>query len=721
MEVLTSFRVKSVYIEEGSTRLGNWVLRRFQEEVMDAVKSGEDIIVTAVTGGGKTASLLLGDRGFVGLYPNNTLLLDQQRSIDRILKLALGARLIDSCSMGSVDVLRVYETNTQKSEVPITEFKKVAVVLLSGRYIGYEYDEESRLVPKRVVILRNIVEKLRNERNIYVITLGTPDTALMIMAGIYRSFEKAGYAIHNAILGSAEGVDIEWMLSKYGVATVGELGDLAIIRQYLLKYPWFIDEFHLYGDYEASLLLPVLRVYRDYAGWEHIVIFSSATPRGRVYEKALGYLRPREIRASIKENGSPESFVRGETEVEVVAVPSKGKGIAKWLNAGFGVASVVEERIDEVKKTIEKGGSTFVVVDRVNQVPPIVDTLVAHGLKPECSVSVKPLNCSDSEELVVVGSESISQGIDRANVRLGIISTYNVAALIQRFGRIGRKTDSKVIIVVPGFEERKKREKMPIEGLDGKEVNYDEFVKFINKTFLKELFSELVESRKVERIYEKRSELVEVATLIGYAQVSKPKQTLEELSKILRDNVELLDMFYGQAETIAKTLMFRGSGFPVVVRKLNGEQEIVDIGVVLRNFAVKKAHVEKVRVDGVEKKMLVLGIDLEPGRSVLAMEPDVTSRIREGFARRLDGTITTVGELASLGYSLSIKSLGEEGKGTSAFTLSPSELLGVPDIREQTIAILDLDIADEILAFYTHTIQGIKVKAGQRHVLGLFM
>lgn len=694
--------------------LGSWVLRKFQEEVRDAMVSGKDVIVSAVTGGGKTLSLLLGDNGFVGLYPNNTLLLDQQRSLERILKLALGASLIYSTRIDSTDVLRVYEINAKRGELPISGFKRIAVVLLVGRYIGYEYDAEGRLVPKRLVIIRNIIEKLQNERDTYVITLGTPDTALLIMAGIYRSFEKAGYAIHDAILGSAEGVEIEWMLSKYGVATVKELGDLATVRQYLLKYPWFVDEFHLYGDYEASLLLPVIRIFKEQVGWDYPLIFSSATPSNTIYERVVKDMKPREIKAGMKESGSRDALVRGKTEVEVVAVPSRGRGIAKWLNTGFEVARVVEGRMDEVKETVESGGSVFIVVDRVNQVPTIADVLNAHGIKPECSVSIIPSNCSSGEERVVVGSESISQGIDRINVKLGVISTYNAVSLIQRFGRIGRKIDSKVILVVPEM-----RENLPIENLDGKEVSYNDFIEVVKETYNGSVFSELLKAgRAIEEFYTKRSKLVEIVTTIGYAQASKPRQTLEELSKTLRDEAELLNLFYGRAEIIAKVLMFRGGGFPVLVEKPDGEREIADAGVALRNFPVEEARVEKIETDGVEKNMLLFKIDLEPGRSVLAMKPEVASRIREGALQRFDKTITTIGELAGLGYSLSISRVGEDG-GELIITLPSSEVLMIPDVKEQTIAVLNLP--SELLEFYTYTVQGVEIRAGGKSMLGLFI
>ncbi len=718
-EVLASFRVTPVYLKEGSTKLGNWVLRKFQEDVREAIISREDAIVTAVTGGGKTASLLLGDNGFVGLYPNNTLLLDQQRSLDRILGQALNAELTlrrehsEPSIEEKVDVLRIYEVKTHSGELPINKLKKVAVVLLSGRYIGYEYDENGRLIPKRVVILREVIEELQRQRDIYVITLATPDTALMIMTGIYRSFENVGYALHNAMLSSLEGESIEWTLSKYGVATVEELGDLAVIRQYLLKYPWFIDEFHLYGDYEASLLLPVLKVYREQVGWDYPIILSSATPSGSLYAKVVEYLKPKEIRGMLLKEGSSNAFVRGETEVEIVAVSSYGRGLVKWINTGFAVPNIVNERVNEIKKIMEAGGRVFIVVDRVNQVPPIVETLSKYGIYSECSVAVKPVGCSKREELLVVGSESISQGIDRTNVRYGIISAYNVISLIQRFGRIGRKTDSKVLLIVP-----RTGKKLRVEDLDGRSVSYEDFSKKVAETYSDVMISELMESKELENFYEKRSKLVEIATTIGYAQVSKPRGTFEKLSKILRDSRELLDMFYGQPEAIAKALMFRSSGFPVLVEKPDGEQEVADVGVVLRNFNVKEVDTVKSK-EGCKKKMLLLRIDLEPGRAQLFMELGSGSKVKEGIAERLNGTITSIGELATLGFTLKVKTFNEFGGEKEISSLSPSEILEVQDIREQALVILKLP--DEHVEFYAYTVRGVKIGTGMKWMLGLFI
>ncbi|MGC9187501.1 MAG: hypothetical protein ACP5GN_07450 [Fervidicoccaceae archaeon] len=708
---IASFVISPVYLEEGQTRLGNWTLHRFQEETRDVIESRKDAIVTAVTGGGKTLSLLLGDEGFVGLYPNNTLLIDQQKSVDRILRLAFNAELSYSKNMNGVDIVRIYEINKLNGELPVTsKFKKIAMILLSGKYISYEYDETGALVPKRVYILNEIIEKLQQNAYTYVITLGTPDVALLIMIGAYRNFEKVGYALHNSILASIEGKKLDFALSKYGVATVKEMGSLALIRQYLLKYPWFIDEFHLYGDYEVSLLMPVLKVYREQTGWDYPVIFSSATPSGSFYRCVKERFNPKEIKAKIMSSGPSSTFVRGETEVEVVNVPSHGRGLVKWINAGFSVPRVVESKIDEIKNTIESNGNLFIVVDRVNQVTPITETLNKYGIRPECSVAIKPSGCSDHEELVVVGSESISQGIDRVNVKYGIISAYNAISLIQRFGRIGRKTDSKILLVVPNSER-----KLPIENLFNKKVSYEEFSGAIENTYSNIFVSELPNKNEIETFYSIRSELVEIASIISYAQVSKPRGTLEELSSKLKDKVYLLDTFFGWPENIVKTIMFRGSGFPVVVKKPDNKMEIAEIGIVLRNFAVKEAKIDTWREGEREKKMLFLTIDFEPSRESLVMDLEPTSKVKEAFAKRLNKTITSIGDLANLGFRLKIS--GKEFH--EDITISSRDILSMPDLREQALVVMRLP--DELIEFFTYTVQGIAIKVGEGNVLGLFI
>lgn len=712
-KTIAEFTIKPLYLAEGSTPLGKWVLRKFQEQVYKNIMAGRNTLLEAPTGSGKTLTLLLGREGAVGLYPNNTLLLDQQKSIEKIITTALGAKLVASVDIRGTDILKIYETGHQhRGELPITAKKRIAVVLLSGRYIGYEYNTEGRLQPKRVTVLRKIVEKIcypaKGEEPPYTIVLGTPDTALMIMTGIYRDFEKVGYTIHNAFISSARGTSIDWDLSKYGVATVRELGDLAEIRQCLLQYPWFIDEFHLYGLYETTGLLPVLRVFQDYAGWEEPVILSSATPKGPLYERLREKPVFTTVRAYSSPRGDPNSLVREETSVEVVEVEAPGRGSTKWLQIGFQALRVLAQRLREVEDTVARGGSVFIVVDRVNQVPGIIDVLAERGLRAECSVSIKPPGCSDKEEKIVVGSESISQGIDRENVRYGIITAYNWASLIQRFGRIGRRTRSKTVIIVPRMAKE-----IPLAGLDGATISYEEFVDIVRKTYPSTDFSQGYETKRVRQLLEKRSKLIEYTTVIGFAKSSGTSRVLEALAQKLAQEVHLLNLFYGPPESIAGILTFRGSGFPVVVEKPGapGDLEETEIGIVLRNYSVEKVTITTLPQNGLTKKMAKLAISFEPSRMKLVLEP--SHRVREDLAEHLSGTITTIGELVSLGFHLKIKPIDPGSPGKA------HELPKTVDISTQAIAILDLP--EEIANYYIYTVRGIEVKAGEKRVVALFM
>ena len=689
--------------------MGRWLLRRFQERVMDSLQTKKDTLLIAPTGSGKTLTLLLSEEGAVGIYPNNKLLLDQQRSIDKILRDALGARLVHSTREGGVDVLRVYElTSMSRDDPPIVSMKRVAVVLLSGRYIGYERDEKGRLLPKRQIVLNHIVNKTcYTSEKPYIITLTTPDTALLVMAGMYRDFEKVGYTIHNAILAGVWQRAIDYVLSKTRVATAtGSLAEVGRIRQCLLKYPWFIDEFHLYGAYEASALIPILRVYREYVGWEEPVVLSSATPKGVLYEKLVDMLKPLIINAETSSKGAPEALVRGETEVEIAYLDIKGHG--KWFKVGDYLPIIVEEKIPEIKGVLGTGGRVFIVTDRINQIPPIVDTLTDKGLRPECGVSLPPPGCSEREEPLLVGSESVSQGIDRLNVRYGIITGYNWATIIQRFGRIGRKTSSKVIIVAPGSKKR-----APLSSLAGRAVTYSEFVEAV-KTDFPNIEMKLPNTVGVRTILETREALLEYTATIAFAQVSRPKDVFEALAKRFSGLESVLNSFYGPPESIANIMMFRGSGFEVLVEYTgcrNKRQEgclyVGDIASVLRNYVVHGVETTPYRTrDNIVRTMVKVRIDYTPGRQILVLKP--SPKVREDLGDLLAGTITTLRELSRLGFKLYIKP-------AKSSTDSGIEVPIVSSIGDQVVALVK--VSEEIATYLVYTVRAIQISRGEAKTL----
>jgi len=697
-----SFTMKPLYVKEGSTPLGEWTLRRFQEEVADALDSKNDALVVAPTGSGKTLSLLLGEYGAVGLYPNNTLLLDQRKSLDRILRKALNAKPIYNEKENGFDILTIYELDHNRGKLIQSNSNKVAIVMLSGRYIGYDRDENGILVPKRYHVLEDIVKKIcYNTDSPYIITLTTPDTALLIMAGMYRDFEKVGYTVHNAILSALEGLPIDFVLSKEMVATSsGDLADIGQIRQCLLKYPWFIDEYHLYGAYESYGVIPILKVYRDYGGWEEPLLLSSATPKGAVYERIKDLYKLRTITATTSDSGDSTTLVRGKTEVEVVHVYIEGRG--KWFKVGDQVPDITEWKINEIKSVIEQGGKAFIVTDRINQVPTIVDVLVNAGLQPECGVSIPPPQCSNKEENLLVGSESISQGIDRENVRYGIITGFSWATLIHRFGRIGRKTDSKIVIVTPLTKNK------ILSSLSNRNVTYDEFVEAVIKDF-PNIDMELPQTKGIKDVLSVREKLLEYASTIAFGQVSKPKGTLDALSKLIAENENPLDRFFGSPESIANLMMFRGSGFEVYVKCISCPKQsfISDISSVLRNYIVKKVEPFTYRTrKGIKKRLPKLLIDYTPGRQILVLEPPPTSK--ERVWDQLAGTITTIGELMNLGFKLYI--VPADGSEENRLEVPP-----VDSVKDQLIGLVGT--SEEIADYLTYTLNAALIKRGEAKTL----
>ena len=693
------FQVMPLYAVTTNEYLGSWVLRDFQKSVMDKLSSKKDVLLVAPTGSGKTLTLLLAEEGAVGVYPNNELLLDQQRSIDKILRRALKGRLINTVQYSGVDVLRVYEINPDTRDgPPVASRKQVAIVLLSGRYIGYVYDEKGRLVPKHERILTDITSKICESIGVdtYLVTLATPDTAQLIMAGAYRDFELVGYTVHNALLSAFEGYSIERVLSETRVATArGSIKRIAEIRNCLLEYPWFIDEYHLYGVYEAAGLASILKVYRDYYGMEEPVILSSATPSGTLYDRLSNILKLASVKAGVRSKGPGDTLIRGETSVEVVYVPITGRG--KWFRVGDYLPGVVEDKVNDVKKIVDSGAHVFIIVDRINQVPPIITVLADYGFQVECGVSMPPPGCSNREELVLVGSESVTQGIDRENVRYGIITAFNWAKLIQRFGRIGRRVDSEVVIVAPGVGEDG-----PLSSLNGRRVDYDTFASTVQTDYPNIEFT-LPKTRQVMEVLSVREKLLEVSSTIAFAQVSKPKGTLEALAEYIRASGEnILNRFLGPPEAIPKIMLFRSSGFEVLVKTQDGEPYLADIASVLRNYIVKRVGrtLYKGR-DGIVRRIVEVEIDYTPGRQVMVLEPSLD--VREDLADKLTGIITTLGVLFDLGYRLYIRGLNDKWGGL--------EVPATPSVSEQVVAIVKT--SEEVASYLTYIVSAVQVRRGE--------
>ena len=690
-----------VYVVEGSEWLGRWRLRRFQEEVADRLSRGKDTLLVAPTGAGKTLTLLLAEEGSVGLYPNNVLLLDQQRSVDRILREALGARLAAAPYQAEVDsrlvdVVRVYEVPEdacRRGGPGVCGHRRVALVLFSGRYIVAPQGPGGE--PKRLVLREEVARRVCGP-DTYTVVLATPDAVLLLMTGLYRDFERAGKALHNLLLASLEGLDLHRALSRTQVGTVGEYVVMAESRTCLLEKPWFIDEYHLYGIYEASILLPALHAYRDYSGWEEPLVFSSATPTGRLHERVTSEYKPGVVEAAVSTRSG--ALVRGRTRVEFVPVETRGRGLPAWIRVGDRVPGLVEERIGEVKETVGRGLSAFIIVDKVNQIPPIVDVLQAHGIEPECSATVTPPGCV-GEGRVVVGSESLSQGIDRRDVAYGIVAAYHWASFIQRLGRIGRGIDSTVVAPVPPTP-------LAERGPSKERMELGEFVEAVQSLYPS---PDLDPHRWVEEIVWERSRLSEAAAA---AAITRPAGVDTSPGDYVApgEAARILDLVMGPPEVLAHSIKYRSVAFTVMVSVEGAPPREADIGVVLRNFRVTGVE----EYQGPEGRRPLLRVSLEPGRAVLVLYRDpaasgvrAVERLLESLyvARGRRPLLTTLGYLARLGYRLRVRS--EQEEGTVDY-----ELPIVGEARNQLVAVAS--VSDELAWYLAYTVNAALVAEGER-------
>ena len=694
-------KVKPVLLPIGSLNLGEWILREFQENVHKYVNNGGDILLTAPVGAGKTLTLLLSNYydGAVGVYPNNTLLLDQQRSINRILTKALKAEPLESpcykveLDGKEVDVLKVYKLPEDLDLGVLKGYREVSVVLLSGKYITYEKGGE--LKPKRTIIEDHILKHLRKFKKNYTITLTTPDTLLLILSGAYRNLEKVGMFLHNLLLGSIRDESLSWISSKTGVGTKSVLEEIQDIAHYLLKYPLFIDEFHLYGKFEIDALIAILDAYRNYLGWEEPIILSSATPSETVVEelKRIG-LNFEKIEAK---SGKDGDLIRGLTELHVLLVDIVGRGISGWFRLGDEVPRILkrEDIISELRRVSRKNLNAIIVVDRLNQLPDIVNELRRLGFRVSCEATIKPIGCEELENGILVGSEAISQGIDRENVVFGISVGYYWGKVLQRIGRIGRRTSS--IIYLLALDTEKVNEKL--ERVEDKKLSYEELVSLIGEVYPNYNPVEYSPERYYTDMFDVRRRILTYSTLAFKYKAGGVESGMEELKRLLTKEASVLDKVYGSPDILARLLLFRSSGFPVVA-KIGRKEYETDIGTVLRNFKIVDIYVVNGRT--------VLEIELEKARSILCLKHtgkfEADYLPKGGVEYMLNNRITTLGVLMEFGYELYAIESKENEYGKVREIKIPISQEG----REQTVLIFSP--SPRLTEYLTYTISGAKIE-----------
>lgn len=599
--------VDPLYIPFSDKKLRKYTLNVFQAEVRKHLDNRRDILAYAPTGGGKTLTLLLSPKfkyeedmpGFVALYPNNTLLANQYKTIEEVVKDAMNGIIVEvyppNAPLPSQDIppLTIYKIDKSRDKKDVfPDVQYVALVALSGRYIISEDG-----VPKRHVLMEitSKVYDYDNKGGVYIIVFATPDTFLLIYTGAYRDFDYVGKTLHNILVALAsrgEPSNLEQVLFKTRVMPREQVKSQVSIEQRLLAHPLFIDEFHLYGPYEVDALYAAIKLFKTLtgiAGTPLPIVFSSATPAKDILEelKEIG-VEPVEVKAPISvNNGFP---VKGPMEVCIVPVETTRKGLFSYYEAGHKLPELVEELFNEIKASASRG-NVLVILDRLWMVTDTARRLSAKGVTATCIASIYDVSLCNNNSNVIVGSEATTQGVNLGDVVLGFMSGTNYEDVIQRLGRVGRKgVHSKVYLVAPSDAIR--------DNPPPCTTDYYGLTEWVSRVYPDYAKRKRDTSRLIPQDYhEIRRKLIYSLGIAAIARVSGNTRMLNKIEISPDMARKLLDSTIGEPGSLVKLVVFRRMGFTVEYIDGNGRRGEAAIGLLTRNFTIKDVLGKRLVID----------------------------------------------------------------------------------------------------------------------------
>ncbi len=600
-----SLELEPVCIPYSNVYMGKLRLHVLQEKVYSLVSKGKNILLNAPTGSGKTLTLLSATDygGAVGIYPNNTLLVNQRDSINDIITKHSGIgecigyydtvekNFVEKCPDAALDSpLIIYKV---RDDGILRDYEHIALLTISSKTI--EKIEESS---KREVIF-SLAEKAYSYRNAYVVMLTTPDTFLLLYSGAYRDFSTVGKLVHNLLKLLAEGKDaraIENELRRTLTVTRASLAPIIGIRARLLEFPMFIDEFHLYGPYELDALYAILKLNKEVSIEELPVVFSSATPAEDTLEILKHELGLEYEKIEYNENSykacSGGFQVRGSTVVDIVGVDTGYRGLGAYYHVGDKVSDIILSQYGNVLRSVLQDNTrALIILDRVYQVFQMVESLLRANIMPvECHVSISHPKCVDSAN-VVVGSQSITQGVNIDNVVFLATTAVSVEDAIQRIGRSGRRgLDSHVVLFAPSHRLDN------VLDYGGKRLSYTDFIKEVLAKLYLDISNRMRDvTKNYDKLHRVRRKLIYSVAVTSLARVAGQHHILEkareEIDKTTAQDV-LENMVFGDSDVFALLLKFRRTGFKARYRIIGSDElREDDIGIVIRNARI-------VRVEG---------------------------------------------------------------------------------------------------------------------------
>lgn len=420
--------VKDAYIEQGSTVINGVRLRRFQEEVFDALGKYRKVLLRAPTGSGKTMTLVLGAvksclegslYPVVGVYPSRALVYDQARSVRESLK-----------RMGF-------------EQAGDTEFR--GRVVINGEDRGecvfnvYVLTSERKEVPKDVALRQSIVLTVPEYPFMYLTAMNMQGVASQVIeAAMKFDFDTALAEVQARVPRSA--VREAWNYFS------------AFFNGY-----WFVDEFHLYSGIargSATALVEMFERYNAYVKGTKTVVFSSATPVPVQVDKVI------EARST-----------------------DRGERIRKRTKVVFHLA-VDDAQQEAVNRAApDPRRKTAVILDRVYYIAQLCskvnDAALVWGLDRSYG-NCRRVDSGLEREGFIIGNQAISFGID-LDLDMGFIHAHDAETFIQRFGRFGRHGEGEAEVHV--FLRPTWRAVEALRKYSGREVTYEEFLDIIRNMY----------------------------------------------------------------------------------------------------------------------------------------------------------------------------------------------------------------------------------------------
>jgi len=599
------FTVRPLFVPWGRRRAGRLRLLAHQEEVLENVAEGANTVVVAPTGAGKTATLLADSvgysfvHGFVALYPNTTLLRNQVATLARLVELAGGIRVKDRATPAGAGYALYRMTETLWGN------RYVAILWASGSMLSRDATGTKRGE------LRGLFAEVLRFRPLYLVFMTTPDTLLLVTTSAYRDFSRAGAALHNLLLAIASGDVVDEVLRRTGSMPRGSISPMTSLT-FLHDMPLFVDEFHLYSDFEVAGLAGVLDV-RELLGSEAPVVLASATPA-----PVDGLLRS--YREVVEYGGDDGMLVRGRVDVTLHFVEVDRKGIGGFFDATEQVPTWLLRNVEGV---LRRRRRVLAIMERLYNVVYTATRLAKIGIKPQCLATVKPSPCTVRSR-VIVASEAASQGVN-LQVDAGVLSAVGWEDAVQRYGRVGRRQENaEVHLFAPCYRYRP----APAEELD----HYDLV------TYLAEIYLQTTKRDRTNAtlklapgaIVSTRRTIIRATALTATARITGSREALDNVITP-EDATKTLDSIAGPPETLVRLLSFRRAGPSITIKLPDGTVAETSLATVARNFnPIRYA-------DG------ILYVDWSRTRSRLELVPR-----QPAPARPFRGLVTTLSYLAEV-------------------------------------------------------------------------